>query len=55
MMSCIKVSKQHNLYWVQWKADMFTSYVKKNALNVYSWLIATNSPHAELICRELQL
>ena len=46
-MSCIKVSKQHNFYWVQWKADMFTSYVKKNVLNVHSWLITTNSHHAQ--------
>ena len=45
MSSCSKVSKRHNFHWVQWEADKFTSSVK-NVEIVYSWLIATNSPHA---------
>ena len=27
---------------------MFTSYAKKKNENVYSWLIVTNSPHANM-------
>ena len=54
MSSCIifKVSKQHNFHWVQRKADMFTSSVKK-CLKFLQ--LVDHDQFSSCKCRELQL
>ena len=48
-LSCIKVSKQHDFHWVQWKAAMFTSSVKK------CLLLVNRNQFSSCKCRELEL
>ena len=52
MSSCIKVSKRHNFHWAQWKADKFTSSVKK-CLNCLQ--LVNRDQFSSCICMELQL